>query len=623
MWLAGRRLAAVLALAAVLLMLPALTAGLGMDDLVQRSIQLQADQLPPRLLDTGFASRSGSLPAVLSDLFGFRGEKEAIRRARSYGLLPWWMRDDISAALWRPVTAFTHWLDYRLFPNSPMLMHAENIAWFAGTVFLAALLYRRLIRPGWVAGLAGVLFLIDKNTYFPVMFVANRGFVASLFFGLLCLLAHDRWRTTGARAAAVASGAALAFSVFCNEAGVSTLAFLISYAMFLEPVRDSSPPPQTSGTVRAMGEVSRRGRTVLPALVLLVLWRAVYQGLGFGVANVQAYIDPSREPLEFLRQLGGRSIALLAGQLTGAVPEAGMAFHPFIRSLLLPLATLVSLLIVAAAWPLLKKDRAARFWFVAMLMALVPAATVVPLSKNLGFVAVAAFGWIALWVGFVVKQLKEVPGGAAYRLLARGLCLALLLAHIPGALAFRAMMAGVTPYIFTMMQRPAAIGDWPGIDQSDVVLINAPCQLSLMAAPFVKAYEGKPLPKTLRSLLPACTGFEVERTDDQTLVVRPAGSDIFSADSKKPLHISHVFATIDEYFRPPSFTPGARTLLPGLEIEVCELSGRNMPARVSFRFARSLEASSFHWLYFDWKQMGYRQFRIPEIGQTAMIIGPP
>jgi hypothetical protein len=99
-WLSCRHLPGLLAVAAVVILLPALRAGLGMDDLVQRTIQL--DNLPPRIQETGFAMRSGSLQAVVMDLFGFRGEKEAISRARDYGLLPWWMRDNFKAALWRP-----------------------------------------------------------------------------------------------------------------------------------------------------------------------------------------------------------------------------------------------------------------------------------------------------------------------------------------------------------------------------------------------------------------------------------------------------------------------------------------------------------------------------------------
>src|SRR6476659_8932610 len=92
----------------------------------------------------------------------------------------------------------------------------------AGIVFMAAVVYRRIgqefgcgsqgenkqadckslarpvenLRYIEVAALASFLFLIDKNSYFPVAYVANRGFFIALFFGLVSLWAHHNWRMT-------------------------------------------------------------------------------------------------------------------------------------------------------------------------------------------------------------------------------------------------------------------------------------------------------------------------------------------------------------------------------------------------------------------------------------------
>ena len=59
-------------------------------------------------------------------------------------------------------------------------MHAHNIAWFTTIVFLATVMYRKIIGPTWVAGLAALMFVLDSNTYLPVMFVANRGVIIAL-----------------------------------------------------------------------------------------------------------------------------------------------------------------------------------------------------------------------------------------------------------------------------------------------------------------------------------------------------------------------------------------------------------------------------------------------------------
>ena len=181
-FLEQRHLPAALAIGAIVVMLPALKLGLIADDLPQRAVELRPDQLPLRMQETGNPADSGSFSTVLFDLFGFSRNPQCLALMKNYGTLPWWTPDDLRLSLCRPVAALTHWLDYRLFPDSPVLMHAENIAWFAAVVFVLTMVYRKLMGTGWAAGLAALLFLLDGNTYFPVAFVANRGYFLGAFF---------------------------------------------------------------------------------------------------------------------------------------------------------------------------------------------------------------------------------------------------------------------------------------------------------------------------------------------------------------------------------------------------------------------------------------------------------
>src|SRR5208337_4627783 len=115
---------------------PALNLGLIADDLPQRAVELRPDQLPPRMQETGNPPDSGRFSTVLLDLFGFSRNPQCLSSMKSYGTLPWWTSDKLKLSLCRPVAALTHWLDYRLYPDSPALMHAHNIVWFAAVVFL-------------------------------------------------------------------------------------------------------------------------------------------------------------------------------------------------------------------------------------------------------------------------------------------------------------------------------------------------------------------------------------------------------------------------------------------------------------------------------------------------------
>ena len=120
--LAHRCLPVVLATAAALVMLPALTTGLVLDDLAERAVALPPSRLPPRMHETGNPADCGSFSTVLRDYFFNRDPKD-MALARNYGMLPWWAPADLRINLWRPATALTHWLDYQLFPDQPALTH--------------------------------------------------------------------------------------------------------------------------------------------------------------------------------------------------------------------------------------------------------------------------------------------------------------------------------------------------------------------------------------------------------------------------------------------------------------------------------------------------------------------
>ncbi len=396
-----RYLPAFLAIGAVLVMLPALKTGLVADDLPQRAVELRPSQLPPRMHETGNPADAGSFSTVLFDLFGFSRNPQCMTLMKNYGTLPWWTPDDLRCSLCRPVAALTHWLDYRLFPDTPVLMHAHNIAWFAAVVFLITIVYRKLMGTGWAAGLAALLFLLDGNTYFPVAFVANRGFFLSLFFGLLCLYEHHQWRSTKSRSGLVLSALFLALSLFSEEGGASTFAFILAYALVLEP-----------------GPFRNRALTVLPSVLVIFVWRIIYISSGYGIAHIGLYIDPAHEPLRFVRELIPRDVVLLGSQLTGVPPEFLFAVKPSLHPAIIMLYGVFTVAALVVFIPWVRRDKTAAFWFAAMILAAIPEAVLVPASKNMGFIAVGAYGLIASFVAGLFTRSIRLPEWLGYRILA-------------------------------------------------------------------------------------------------------------------------------------------------------------------------------------------------------------
>ena len=244
------------------------------------------------------------------------------------------------------------------------------------------------------------------------MFVANRGFIMALFFGLLCLYEHHQWRSTKSRSAMVLSALFLALSLFSEEGGASIFAFILAYALVLEP-----------------GSFRSRALTVLPSILVLIVWRTVYILSGYGLSHEGLfYIDPLNEPFQFARELLPRMMLVLGGQLTGVPPELLFAVKPSLHPMIIALygVFVVAALVIFLPW--VRRDKMAAFWLAVMLLAAIPESSLVPLSKNFGFVAVGAYGLIASFIAALLTRpvagrvgLPD-PGMDCLRLAGSGAC---------------------------------------------------------------------------------------------------------------------------------------------------------------------------------------------------------
>ena len=113
-WLEYRYLPWYLALLAMLLCVPSLWLGWQFDDEFHRLALTQPD-LP-------LLSRS---PA---ELFVFiEGDETTNRQYVVMGMLPGWSHEKLRLVFFRPLTGLTHWIDYRLWPKIPCLMHLHSL----------------------------------------------------------------------------------------------------------------------------------------------------------------------------------------------------------------------------------------------------------------------------------------------------------------------------------------------------------------------------------------------------------------------------------------------------------------------------------------------------------------
>ncbi len=605
--LGHRYLPAVLAVAAFVIMLPALKAGLITDDLMHRSMLVEPSELPEQLHDSGMIPEgSGKLPTVLVSLFAPVRTSGDVRRLKGSGVLPYWTYDGLKACFWRPLTGFTHWLDYRLFPDSPAMMHAHSLMWFAAVVFLVAVLYRRLVGPVWIAGLAAILYLLDENSYLPAMFIANRNALVALVFGILAVLAHHRWRTTGSLPTAVAACFFLLCSLLSAEAGIATFAYIFAYAAILDN-----------------GSGVRRGLSLAPGLVVIVLWRIIYNALGYGFYGSGMYLDPVREPLQYAWAVLQRGPVLLMGLWSWQSPDLLCFVNDWVRSQAWVVSVVYLAVVFVILFPMLRGSRLARFWFAAMLLSVLPVCAVIPTGRNLLFVAIAGFALIAQFIGYLLGRESWLPKSHLWRAPAWGLCLILVIVHVPMAVAGRIISPKMTSFVLDTMELTADVGSPEGLENQHLVVVNAPNPLAFAFASFARAYEGEVLPRATRILAPGFNRLEVIRTGNRSIMLKAEDGNLLEGQ-QADLHFVNFFEQFNRLFRSERFgmRVGERVELPRMTAEVAAVDAKGLPTQVLFTFDVPLEDASLRWVWFDWEGGCYWAFEVPAIGESAEIAGP-
>ena len=610
-WLEHRRLPVFLAVFAVAVMLPALGHGWFLDDMMFRARFLEPTGIGGGTERVGGIFKSTSkLSDAMSDLYVFFNDEDA-EKVMDYGAVPWWADPDCRISFWRPVTSFTMWLDYQIYPNSGPLQHLHSILWFGGAVFVLTILYRRLAGPIWIAGLAALLYVLDETNYFPVAFVANRNAVIALFFGLLAVLMHDKWRRQASIGGAILACVFLALSLLSAEAGIATAAYLGAYALVFE-----------------QGKWSRRIRSLIPAIAVVILWRVVHGALGYATHASGVYIDPGADPLRFAAAALERGPILIFAELFGSAADAYYIFSDPARVKVYAVVAGVLLVLLAALKPLLARDRVARFWFLGMVFAVVPICATMASNRNLLFVGIGAMGLVAQFIGGMASGRARRTGARLWRMPAWAFCGVFLFVHVVCSAGGRV----VAPWMYSKFSAITELTfdmDLPDdVSNCDVVVINTPAPLFLIGLPAKTALDGHGIPRSLRVLSPAYSPLKVTRTADKVLEVEAMTGSLLFWERPEEIWLHFIFFLEDfnTIFRDPrnGFEVGEKVELARLAIEVKAVDAEGQPVAAEFRFDFSLDDPSVLW--FMWRydiEEPFVPFVVPAVGESVEIAGVP
>ena len=563
--------------AGIILSLPSLSVGWMFDDYYQRWILIGSPKYP-------------DIAEPPLEMFCFAENSQRIQRMKEIGIFPWWTSPDFRALFLRPVTALTHWIDYKLWPNWPQLMHAQSLVWFGLLLVSTGMLYRRMMRWSVAVGLATLLYCLDYTHAVPADWLANRNSVLATLFGVLAISAHIRWQTEGRWRYGFLALGCLTLSLLSAEAGIASCAYLLAYQLTCD-----------------RGTFWNRLGKLMPYVLVVVIWRIAWNWHGsMAFIGGDWYVDPLTDPVHFFHVLLWRVPLLVVGQW--ALPPAEIHFMLGPQELFwMWLEGVVLMAMLAAAMmPLLKRSRVARFWALGSLLAMLPASAAPPMSRTLTFVGIGALGLLGQYLAAALDgrfwwNLSAFARGCRATLIGALVLIHLVIAPV-GLYVMSRYVLGPNEVLIGCHTIPNVTSDE---SRRDLIIVNHPFPLDMMALLVQRAMDNEPLPRHVQVLAPAGSRLSIERLDAKTLSVR-SDSEFFALPSAQIFYLPDYLSQV-----------GKSISLPPVTATIDQLAGDGQPTAVRFHFDVPLEDGSLHWIY--WHAGEFCEFVPPKVGEQVTL----
>jgi hypothetical protein len=552
---------------------------------------------PHRALDDyvlALIARARGAPVGLQraplDLFTFTtGDPAANHQLMDVGLmLPWWTDPELKIAFFRPVSSLTHWLDERLWPSSPVLMHLHSLLWFGVLLVAVGAVYRCLDGSARAAGVAFLLYAVDDAHGPTLAWLANRNALIAGVFGVAALIAHDAWRRRRSLGGAVLAPLSLLAGLLAGELAIGAVGYLVAYAAVLDP-----------------GSRRERAVSLVPTAAVVVGWRVYWLGAGYGARGSGAYVDPLASPLAFCAGLPARLAVLLHGQFSAPPSDLAFLAPPSHRPLLISIAVATVGVVTWLLLPFVREDRTCRFWALGMILALLPLAATFPSDRLLLFVGLGACALLARLVDEWIRQQRDGAAASNARSILTGCFVALHLVAAPLLLPVRAGQMEL--FAVAHDRGESGIPRDATIEGRTVVIVAAP---TVLFANYIQAEREllrTPRPAHLYVLASASSPITVTRSGSNALLLRPEEGFLYTPleqhyRGKRPLAV------------------GDRVELSAMAAEVVEALPDGRPRAVRFDLGAGQDGEGEKApLVLTWSAGRFTPLRIPDEGTTVTL----
>lgn len=571
-------------LLAGLIVLPSLSVGWFLDDLMHAAAARGALPFGPEGLD----------------LFSFAGGSQQRHHYLIGHGLPWWTAPELSLRFWRPLSSAILLVLHRSFGDAPWVAHCVGIGLYVATVAAVWCLLRRALGER-LGGLAALIFALDDGHALPAVWPANHNALVSAASALWGLVAWLRWREDHWKPGAYLAWAGWAVGLCGGETALGALALPVAYELLGGPDRNSKP--------------ARRFLAIGGLGALVAAWAVVYKLGGYGSHHSGAYIDPVREPAAFWAAAAIRLPALVGAALLRIPVEIGVA-APVTA---VPFALVGGVVGGAFAWVLTGASRSlpepSRRHLAWLLLggsaAALPACATFAAARLLTIPSIAVAAALAVVAAATLQSVGRALdlAGQSTPAWQRRLAGATLIAHLVVApLGFMAAQAALG----LGAARFDALTASPALDAAVGRIAILPLVPDLTAAwvPVARLARGQRAPAEWVPLCAATTDVRLVAQDAHTLQVWTVSSPMIGTEAEQLVRTPHL-----------RFAPGQRVALDVGEVEVLRVDGAGRPLGLALHTFAPLSDPRHAWLRVDGPLL--LPLVLPEPGRELLLVRRP